>query len=232
MKRQMFTCSIVCCVPAPRCTPGLSWHSVVDRMSLNRWVVSCYIKLYFLQQKLCLVILSLLLSTPFSVFLPSFSHSLCFWIKYIFTFLAVFTMGNATAIPLAWQKYFKTPGSVSTRDRYGSSLLLPQSQLNNSQVTSNTDYQQGMQAKKCQESCRPELLEGTGRKKAKSEARKRKCLWLTESLTGANGEARLESWVIQASGWTLKTQETSQARHQGQKLHQQGERSSIQLRQS
>lgn len=157
MKRQMFTCSIVCCVPAPRCTPGLSWHSVVDRMSLNRWVVSCYIKLYFLQQKLCLVILSLLLSTPFSVFLPSFSHSLCFWIKYIFTFLAVFTMGNATAIPLAWQKYFKTPGSVSTRDRYGSSLLLPQSQLNNSQVTSNTDYQQGMQAKKCQESCRPEL---------------------------------------------------------------------------
>lgn len=152
----MFTCSIVRCVPAPRRTPGLSWHSVVDRMSLNKWVVSCYIKLYFLQQKLCLVILSLLLSTPFSVFLPSFSHSLCFWIKYIFTFLAAFTLMNATAIPLAWQKYFKTPGSVSTRDRYGSSLLLPQSQLNNSQVTSNTDYQQGVQAKKCQESCRPE----------------------------------------------------------------------------
>ena len=89
MKGQMFTCSIVRCVPAPRHTPGLSWCSVADRMSLNRWVVSCYIKLYFLQQKLCLLILSLLLSTPFSVFLPSLSHSLCFWIKYIFTFPAV-----------------------------------------------------------------------------------------------------------------------------------------------
>lgn len=65
-------------------------------------------------------------------------------------------------------------------------------------------------------------------KKAKPEVGKRECLQLTEGPTETNRPGELDQ-DTQASDWTSETQEPNQAMCQGQNLHWQQERSSIQL---